>query len=213
MGKAGPEVASGINRVTGCPSEGKPNPPNQSSHQVRTETRHRSRDSNSLRKNSADHKHQNKSADDLANQVCAKSADRGRGAETGELQALVRSLLPVWQEVKPDESCFYESARHLRNQIWDKLGKLTRRNGKAHRHRGVEMSVAAPASDCREHACHNSERPTARNDHPAGTFSFRALEQHIRDHSVAQQYQYERTHELTKTLHKHVRTPFPIKTF
>src|SRR5260370_9433822 len=77
----------------------------------------------------------------------------------------------------------------------------------------MERRVVAPAGDGGEHACHNSERPPARNDHPAGTFSFRALEQHIRDHSVAQQYQYERTHELTKTLHKHVRTPFLIKTF
>src|SRR6266404_4361333 len=188
MGKAGPEVASGINRVAGCSSERKPNPPNQSSNQERTETRRWSRGSNSFRKDGADHKNQNKSADDLANQICAKSPDRGRGAETGELQALVRSLLPMWQEVKPDESGSYESACHLRNQVRGEPRKVTGGNSKTHRHGRIEMSVVAPASDCREHACHNGECPTARNDHPAGTFGFRALEQHIRNHSVAQQY-------------------------
>src|SRR5260370_42210793 len=116
MAKAGPEVASGINRVAGCPPERKPNPPNQSSNQVRTETRRRSRGSNSFRKDGANHKNQNKSADDLANQICAKSPDRGRGAETGELQALVRSLLPMRQEVQPHKSGSYESAFHHCNQ-------------------------------------------------------------------------------------------------
>src|SRR5258708_28253533 len=113
MGKAGPEVASRINRVAGCPSERKPNPPNQSSNQVRTETRRRSRGSNSFRKDGANHKNQNKSADDLANQICAKSADRGRGAETGELQAFVMSLLPMWQEAKPDNAGPHPSASPL----------------------------------------------------------------------------------------------------
>src|SRR5260370_3372218 len=115
MAKAGPEVASGINRVAGCPPERKPNPPNQSSNQVRTETRRRSRGSNSFRKDGANHKNQNKSADDLANQICAKSPDRGRGAETGELQALVRSLPPMWQEVNPDDTRSYTNPCHLPN--------------------------------------------------------------------------------------------------
>jgi hypothetical protein len=117
----------------------------------------------------------------------------------------------VWQELKPDKSGSYESACHLHNQVRGEPRKVTGGNSKTHRHGRIEMRIVAPASDCREHACHNGERPTARDDHLAGTFSFRALEQHIRDYSVAQQYQYERTHELTKTLRKHLRTPFLIK--
>src|SRR5260370_20971510 len=148
MAKAGPEVASGINRVAGCSPERKPNPPNQSSNQVRPEPRRRSRGSNSFRKDGADHKNQNKSADDLANQICPKSPDRGRGAETGELQALVRSLLPMWQEVKPDKSGAHESASHLRNQVRREPRKVTGGNSKTHRHGSVEIRGAAPPNDC-----------------------------------------------------------------
>src|SRR5713226_9372178 len=135
MGRARSKVASGIDRVTGSSSERKADAPNQSSDQVGAETGRRSRGGNSLRKDGTDHKNQNESAEDLADQVCAKSADRRRGAETGEFQALVRGFLPVWQEVKPDKSGSYESACHLRNQVRGELRKLARGHSKAHRHR------------------------------------------------------------------------------
>jgi hypothetical protein len=73
------------------------------------------------------------------------------------------------------------------------------------------MCIAAAAGDSREHARHYGERPTARDHHPTGTFRFRPSEQYVCDYSVAQQYEYERTHELTKTLRQHVKLLIPRK--
>ena len=42
--------------------------------------------------------------------------------------------------------------------------------------------------DCREHARHDSEGPTACDHHPASTFGLRALKQNVRDDAVAQQH-------------------------
>jgi len=55
---------------------------------------------------------------------------------------------------------------------------------------GLEVRITAAACDCCEHTRHNRKRPTARDHHPTGAFGFRALEQDVRDDSVAKQYQY-----------------------
>src|SRR6516225_134251 len=59
------------------------------------------------------------------------------------------------------------------------------------------------------HAIATNTPAITANDHPTGAFSFGALEQNVRDHSVAQQYQYKRSHELAKTLCQHVNTSSP----
>src|SRR5215813_12453223 len=73
------------------------------------------------------------------------------------------------------------------------------------------MRIVAAEGDCGEHARHDGEGPTACDHHPASTFRFRALEQDIRDDAVAQQYEHERTHKLSKALCQHLNS-FPQKT-
>src|SRR5260370_9150255 len=73
------------------------------------------------------------------------------------------------------------------------------------------MRIGTSTSNCREYPGHHSKRPAARDHHPTGAFRFRVLEQDVRYDAVAQQNQYERTHELTKTLQIHSAAPFAFQ--
>jgi len=109
------------------------------------------------------------------------------------------------QEVKPDENGSREGAFHLCDEVRRKPRKSDRSIRRSPSSRGIEMRITAPASDRREHARHNGDH------HLTSTLRFRPFEQYVCDHSVAQQYQHERTHELTKTLRQHVRLLIPRK--
>jgi hypothetical protein len=150
MSKSGSEVASRINGIPRGSAKTEPDSPEGCCDKVWAQARCWTRRSNRLGENRAHDENQDERSYDLADQVCAKSADSRRGAEAGKFQRLIGSLLPMRQEVKPDENGSREGACHLRNEIRRKLCKLTGRYSEAHSHGGIEMRIAAPASDYRE---------------------------------------------------------------
>src|SRR5712691_11584810 len=104
MSKSGSEVASGINGIPRGSAKREPDSPDQCCDKVWAQARCWTRRSNRLGENRADDENQDERSYDLADQVCAKSADSRRSAEAGEFQRLIGSLLPMRQEVKPDEN-------------------------------------------------------------------------------------------------------------
>src|SRR5215813_5807771 len=113
--------------------------------------------------------------------------------------------------MKPDENGSREGACHLRNKIWRELRKVTTGYSKAHDHRRIQMRIVAAARDRGKNTRHDGERPPTCDDHPACAFCFRTFEQNVCDYAITEQYQDERTHELSETITQHLQSPLRLK--
>ena len=127
MRESGSEIASRINRIASSAAKRKSDAPDERRHQVWTQAR--------FREDRTHDQNEPESSEDLADQVCTKPTDCRSRAETGEFEPLIGSLLPVWQEVKPDQNGTHERTGDLGNQAWRELGKMASRDRKADKSR------------------------------------------------------------------------------
>ncbi len=60
------------------------------------------------------------------------------------------------------------------------------------------MGAGAAERDGREDACHHGHSPCRCDDDPPGVFTFRFLQENIRNGAIAQQDQHQRAREFAK---------------
>src|SRR5215471_11184122 len=116
---------------------------------------------------------------------------------------MVRISLQMGKKMEPHESSSDERAGHLSEKKRYEVREMTGRYREPDRNGRIEMSFAATACNRSKHTGHHCECPAACNHHPSGAFCLRAFQQHVRDDSIAQQNQYECSHEFAKAFRKH----------
>src|SRR5262250_405288 len=134
------EVPCGIDGVACRSAKRQPDSPDQRGYEVGSQSRSGPGRCYGLRKDCPDDEDKNESSDNLADQVCAKTPDRGGSAETSQLQRLVRCFLPMGKKMEPHESSSDERAGHLSEKKRYEVREMTRRYREPDRNGRIEMS-------------------------------------------------------------------------
>src|SRR5919106_509475 len=192
VGDARTEVTRGIDRISGRAAQREADGEDQEPNDERRDGRRRATDGE-------DAKDQHEGADDLADQVRGRVANRRAGAEDGQLEAGIVGGRPVRQVVEPDEDRADERAKELAAEIErdgvpsDSAG-IRSANGERQRHGRVDVG-SADRSDGIDRD-RDRETPSEGDHDPAGVLCLRSREEDAGDDAVAKDDEYRRADRL-----------------
>ena len=195
----GPRSRAGLMAYPVVPPRDRPMRPDQYANQIGPEGRRGSANRHLLREDRGDAQHEHERADNLAEQVRAKIANRRHGGKARELQVGIFGFAPVRQEVQPHQNRARHGAEHLRHQKGKEFRKIAGLDRQLRRvTAGLRAASGLPHAIAAKTPEYHREGPAGGDRQPAGALGLRRLQQDVGDHAIAQQDQDRRPHEFTK---------------
>ena len=187
MRDAWPEVARGVDRVTGGTSERETDCHHDHADEHGSETFREVRPRHEVtgRDHSEKSEHEGESADNLRQKIGERLSDRGRGGEHCELAHRIRRRLPMREICEPHDDAAQESARDLGSDVHGDFGPIKSSNG-GKRDRDCRIQVRAADTVDAVDGDRDAERPAGGDDDPAGVVPFRALQHDVGDDAIAE---------------------------